>query len=376
LPSNNDAAEFKTTLRSISLSFDFEPPGHRHCDDGSAWLELMNGPSEARSVFNPMASFNTMDMEDTSNRGVGAMNECCGGESSYDTKSPSRIRRRGWLSGLGLRSSSSASALPVASPSLPSPQQQQQRRASAIADDIRNDHNLFFLDDDMPSNSSRRMSTTAGPRCVGGGGSQFCIRESRSATHHPGMPRRSSAKKLESLQREVNFALEFFHQEAENEGSCNDSAEHLRRNMENYPRMEADHRCPDYGSFGDDYDESLPETDATSNSTSVVSNYESGPMSDAINCSAPSAGIRGLSLAHKTKSILSFPLSLLQSYPTMNSFVVVDDTSSTFHNVVADELTRIRRTEEQIYRGVEFNTSIPLRNAMEPFLAAARTFQL
>lgn len=327
-----------------------------------------------------MASIdNTMGMEDRSNRGVGTMNEFYGGESSCDTNSPSRVRRRGWLSGLGLRSSSSASALQVASPSLPSPQQQQQqRRASAIADDIRNDHNLFFLDDDMPSNSSQRMGMTVGSRSDGGGGTHHpSMMESSYATHHHlGMPRRSSAKKLESLQREVDFALEFFHQETENEGDDDGSDEHLRRNMDNDPRMETDHRCPDYGSFGDDYDDSLPETDATSNSTSVVSNYENGPMSDAINCSAPSAGIRGLSMAHKTKSILSLPLSLLQSHPTMNSFVAVDDTSSTFHNVVADELSRLRRSEEQIYRGVEFNTSIPLRNAMEPFLAAARTFQL
>ncbi len=137
-----------------------------------------------------------------------------------------------------------------------------------------------------------------------------------------------------------------------------------------------DHRCHDYGSYGDEYDDSLPETDATSNSTSVGSNsnHRNEPMSDANFCSAPSAGIRGLSMQHRTKSIISLPLSLLQSQSALNALGAEDGASPTFHNVIADELSRIRGTEEQRYRGVEFNTSIPLRSAMEPYLAAARTF--
>ena len=309
-----------------------------------------------------------------------------GGESSCETNnSPRRIRMmggRGWLSGIGIRSSSSLPA--SSSTSSPTLQlQYSQRRASAIADDIRNDHhNLFFRDDESPPPAATypSMSTTVGLNSGGGGTTHYRLRESSSTTDLGfGLPRRSSQEKLEYLQRDVDLALEYFHQETENELDEIDGDEYLthRNRDNNYPRMETtDHRCHDYGSYGDEYDDSLPETDATSNSTSVGSNsnHRNEPMSDANFCSAPSAGIRGLSMQHRTKSIISLPLSLLQSQSALNALGAEDDASPTFHNVVADELSRIRGTEEQRYRGEEFNTSIPLRSAMEPYLAAARTF--
>jgi hypothetical protein len=289
------------------------------------------------------------------------MAQCYGGESCCETKSPSRMRGRGWLSGLGMRSSSGPSLQTTSAQNLsPRP-----RRASAIADDIRNDHNLFFLDDEIIPPASPG-TTTVGPKidhCLGGSSSAI----------NTGLRRRSSLEKMECLQREVDYALEFFHQETENEL---DGDEYFKQYTDKYPPTYTDHRCHEYGGYGDEYDESLPETDATSNSTSVATNHDNAPMSDANISSALSAGPRGLSIQHKTKSILSLPLSLIQSQPALNSFGTEDDTLSVFHNVVADELSRIRGTVEQKYRGAEFNTSIPLRSAMEPFLAAARACRL
>ncbi len=106
-------------------------------------------------------------------------------ESCSESKSPSRMRGRGWLSGLGIRSSFGPSLQMTSAP------HQSPRRASTVADDIQNDHNLFFLDDEILPRTSPRMITTVG------------LRGSSSLTN-TGLSRYSSLKKMELLQQEVD----------------------------------------------------------------------------------------------------------------------------------------------------------------------------
>lgn len=88
---------------------------------------------------------------------------------------------------------------------------------------------------------------------------------------------------------------------------------------------------------------------------------------------APTAS-EGLSLKHKTKSILTLPLMLLPSRVTTDCSEAEDDASIKFEDIISHELKKACITDEQgkNNNSVDFISNSSLRNAMEPFLAVAR----
>jgi len=292
-----------------------------------------------------------------------------------------------WLGGLGSGSGSPAVGSPivVGSPS---------RRQSAIADDIRNDRGLFFADDQPPPplslppsacvHQKKTMMASSSLHGRGHGGDPVMDpqgRQSQSSmtTVVKGLSRRhSSQQKMDDLQRQVDLALEFFSQETENELDDFDGDDYLTNNR--HVKLS---RVDKVARFHDD--ESFPGT-ATTMATSVFTDDSNDCFSDVhtkllsySEQSSPmevldpqTAGAAGLSLKHKTKSIISFPLSLLPSQTKMNCSAEEKDARS-FENVMAEELDRMSIAEGRTGGcGVDFNSSPSLRGAMEPFLAVAR----
>jgi len=195
---------------------------------------------------------------------------------------------------------------------------------------------------------------------------------------------------MKNLQRDVDRALEYFSQETENELDGDyDGDDYLNCHTEKYqPVGKGKARCGRTVS-SDECDGSSPGTAATSMATSVftdddnefqfdgfskLSSFSAEPQASRMASGTPSSP-GGLSLKHKTKSILQLPLSLLQSQTAMNCSAEEEDASvnSKWENVVAVELDKISLTEEQIkIRNLDFDANRLLRNAMEPFLAVAR----
>ena len=358
----------------------------------------------------------------------------------------------GWLSGLGLHSGSSnsirsparssrrTSGLSISSP--------RQRAATAIANDIRNDRELFFADDEPISLPLANNTTVAA--CQMGHmmlSSGYNAQHNDSPYSHPIEPRRqhttnsrrrssvmssrSSQQKLDNLQREVDMALEFFHQETEAELDEDfDGDDYLinRHTVTNEKKfsyqpvggktetLHCDTRRSCCGSGSDDCcdgEDSFPGTAATSMATSVTTyadsdnvefddcqfnKYLSLPEQASSPCgstttrqnslsSEPStpkisgSSATGLSLKkHKTKSIIQLPLSLIPSQTAMNCtfddtddmmMMDVDDESIKFENVIANVIAEELSVDERRHRSVDFNKG-SIRNALEPFLAVAR----
>lgn len=367
-----------------------------------------------------------------------------GVDNSNNTK---RMGEGGWLSGLGLNSGSSNSirssprSRRTSGLSISSPRQQ---RAIGIANDIRNDRELFFADDEPislpPANTT--AACHMGHMMLSSGYNT----QHNSPYHRPIEPRhqhttnsrrrssvmssRSSQQKLEILQREVDMALEFFHQETEAEldevfdgddylmnrhtASTNEKFSYQPVGGKKEPlHCDARRSC---GSGSDeccDGDDSFPGTVATSMATSVTTYADSenvefddcqfnkylslpeqasspnGSSSTRQNSSSsePStpkisgSSTTGLSLKkHKTKSIIQLPLSLIPSQTAMNctfddtdemTMMDVDDESIKFEDVIANVIAEELSLDERRHRSVDFNKG-SIRNALEPFLTVAR----
>ena len=187
--------------------------------------------------------------------------------------------------------------------------------------------------------------------------------------------RLASQQKMDDLQREVDLALEFFHQETDNELDHPDGDEYLEDHTGRYQGVK---KGKIYGRGREESGDSFPGTARTSVATSMatsmatsVNNYDNEfddcqfvrLLSEPETESPITSG--GLSMKHKTKSILSLPLSLLTSQAAMDcSEDEDDDVSMKCETLVAKDFRK---------NGVvDFNSSRSLRDAMEPFLAVAR----
>lgn len=291
----------------------------------------------------------------------------------------------GWLSGLGL------SRLVDSPGSLSRRGSVLSQRNAAIADDIRNDQELFFADDEpqllsLPPSPSHHHDMVI---CDGQTNCHPIESQRHSETTSSvgfGLPRHSSQQKMQNLQRKVDRALEYFSQETENEldGDYDGDDYLLTRHghAEKYQPV-GKVRCR-----GRQRLSSCDDTAATSMATSSVltdhdSEFQSGGFSKLLSLSEQSSSMSvepqaprmasgtpasagGLSLKHKTKSIIQLPLSLLQSRTAMDCSAEEEDASVKFENVIAEELNKIPNQH------LDFNSSRSLRNAIEPFLAVAR----
>ena len=369
--------------------------------------------------------------------------------NGVDNSNNSKRVGGGWLSGLGLHSGSSnsmrshvRSSRRTSGISISSPRQ---RAAAAIANDIRNDRELFFADDE-PMISLPPSQTT--PACQMGHmmlSSGYNNAQHNSQPRHPIEPRhqqhttnssrrssvmssRSSQQKLENLQREVDMALEFFHQETEAELDEDFDGDDYLLNRHTATNNEKKFSYQPVGGkkeplHGDtrrscgsgsdeccDGEDSFPGTAATSMATSVTTYADSdnvefddcqfnkylslpedtssspcGSTTTTRQSSEPStpkisgSSATGLSLKkHKTKSIIQLPLSLIPSQTAMNctfddtdDIMDVDDESIKFENVIANVIAEEVSVDERRHRSVDFNKG-NIRNALEPFLAVAR----
>eukprot|EP00585_Thalassiosira_rotula_P005314 CAMPEP_0196134658 /NCGR_PEP_ID=MMETSP0910-20130528/3502_1 /TAXON_ID=49265 /ORGANISM="Thalassiosira rotula, Strain GSO102" /LENGTH=684 /DNA_ID=CAMNT_0041394633 /DNA_START=184 /DNA_END=2238 /DNA_ORIENTATION=+ len=283
---------------------------------------------------------------------------------------------------------------------------------SAIADEIRNDQGLFFADDGpppmslSPSVDQDKMTMTCHHELEGYNRRPIVESPSSSSLrrHRISSPwssknnlrnsrRHSSQQKMDDLQREVDMALEFFSQETENELDHFDGDDYLNNRHEELQRVDKVTRFCNVG--GDGECDSLPGTAATSMATSVFTDDSNDCFSDVhtklltfseqhqqssspkdVMSEPQASGMSGddaasLSLKKKTKSILSFPSSLLPSQTKMNCSVEEDEAeaSHTFENAMGEELHKMSIAENC---SVDFNSSSSLRSAMEPFLAVAR----
>jgi len=244
-----------------------------------------------------------------------------------------------------------------------------------IADDIRSDNELMFADDiDQPPEMSLP------PSAAGSGTPVNHLHE--PPLHQLGSSsvpasRRTSQAAIADLQREVDMALEFFSQEAA-EASDDD---YMTNEVQYQPIRKGDGVRFNM-SGGGDCDDSYPSTAATSLSPSDdFDNDTDYGHSQPVLSQPPSTPVRvggGLTLKHKTKSLLSLPLSFLPSQTTVNTCVDEEECSSAFtkfDNVVCEELQLLGITPEQHSERsfvVDFESNHSLRNAMEPFLCVAR----
>jgi hypothetical protein len=238
-----------------------------------------------------------------------------------------------------------------------------------IADDIRSDNELMFEDDAegmlLPPSSA-----------MGGDVSSRTTPAAMSSAPSSSKPasRRSSQRAIEDLQREVDMALEFFSQEAVDDFSEDD-------HMTNEDGFQPIHKEGDgMSGGGGECNHSYTSTAATSLSPSDDYGDDTGYHSQQTT-STPivMGGSGGLSLKHKTKSLLSLPLSLLPSQTKMNC-VDEDDfstASAKFDQVICEELQLLGITPDQHSERtycVDFESNHSLRNAMEPFLCVAREY--
>lgn len=243
---------------------------------------------------------------------------------------------------------------------------------SNISDDIRklfaDDCDLFFADPPSPLTDIVQSSASASQLTK----ERMNLSRSKSGVD---ITRRASQQKMEDLQREVDLALEFFHQETDNELDHPDGDEYLEDHTGRYQGVK---KGKIYGRGREESGDSFPGTARTSVATSMatsmatsVNNYDNEfddcqfvrLLSEPETESPITSG--GLSMKHKTKSILSLPLSLLTSQAAMDcSEDEDDDVSMKCETLVAKDFRK---------NGVvDFNSSRSLRDAMEPFLAVAR----
>lgn len=247
-----------------------------------------------------------------------------------------------------------------------------------IVDDIRNDNELMFADD---LNLSQAPEVT--PHQPAAEAAKTLLNQPPSHRHGgngsvPTSRRCSQKEAIADLQREVDMALEFFSQEAD---ICSDD-DYMSNEVQYLPiHKDGGVRFNVSGGSGD-CDDSYPSTAATSLSPSDdfdndTDNGQSQPIPSQYP-STPTPVKVGLSLKHRTKSLISLPLSLLPSETTVNTTVNCAeemDYTNNFDNVVCEELQLLGITPEQHAErsfAVDFESNHSLRNAMEPFLRVAR----
>lgn len=268
------------------------------------------------------------------------------------------------------------------------PRSRRSSRKSDVLDDIKNDQDLFFGDDRLDESSpddidllssaaaSSINSMTLYPtlshkqqtRILSAVGSAVSSRRSSFA----GASRLISKVSMENLQRQVDMALEFFTQENSDDDDELLENDHSRRVSFQFSGKTTIR-------FNSEESDSYPGTASTSLATSCDFDFSDCPSAKVVDSieqhvdqSAHGSGAGGgLSLKHRTKSILSLPLSLLPSKPLMN-FLQQEDDAVKFDCVISDELALIGISEEQLNDRnycIDFNA---IRRAMEPFLASAR----
>lgn len=270
--------------------------------------------------------------------------ECC-------VESP---RRRSWL-GFGIESTPNA-----ATPS--------------IADDIRSN---FADDDDLfpsPSvtlksshTSSRQLMETSRSLSRSASGVDIALR------------RRASQHRLRDLQREVDEALEFFHQETENELDSNsDGDEYLNghdkfQQQEHNSNLGRQHRIISRGSESDGSRNTSPSL-ATSMATSDDANYYDEfdgrqPTKFSLETETSNASTMIFdefsSMKNKTRSFVSLPLSLLTSEAMTCSDDEDEDAVETSKNMSFN-------MDLDFGSNMDLDFGRSLRSAMEPFLTVAR----
>lgn len=232
-----------------------------------------------------------------------------------------------------------------------------------IADDIFEDDAEGVL---LPPSSAMGGDASASSRTTP------AAMSSASSSSKPAS-RRSSQRAIEDLQREVDMALEFFSHEAVDDFSGDDY-------MTNEEGFQPIHKGDGVSGAGGECNHSYTSTAATSLSPSDDYGDDTDYHSQQTT-STPIVvgGGGGLSLKHKTKSLLSLPLSLLPSQTKMNC-VEEDDISTAsakFDHVICEELQLLGITPDQHSERtycVDFESNHSLRNAMEPFLCVAREY--
>mmetsp|Transcript_28652 Transcript_28652/g.44279 ORF Transcript_28652/g.44279 Transcript_28652/m.44279 type:complete len:619 (+) Transcript_28652:61-1917(+) len=240
-----------------------------------------------------------------------------------------------------------------------------------IVDDIRNDNELMFADDmDQPPEMTlpRSAAESGTPE------SHLQPPSHRRGSNNVPASRRTSQEAIADLQREVDMALEFFSQEAD--GSSDD--DYMANEVQYLPI----HKGGGVRfNMSGDCDDSYPSTAATSLSPSDdFDNDTDNGQGQLISSQFPTTPVTvggGLSLKHKTKSLISLPLSLLPSRTTVNCAEEEDYSTAVanFDNVICEELQLLGVTPEQHSErsfAVDFESNHSLRNAMEPFLCVAR----
>ena len=254
-------------------------------------------------------------------------------------------RRRPWL-GFGIESTPNA-----ATPS--------------IADDIR--MNFAYDEDLFPSpsvplesshTSSHQLTDTSQTLSRSASGVDIALR------------RRASQHRLRDLQREVDEALEFFHQETENELDSNSDGDeylngHDKFQKQEHNNMGRQHRIISGGSECDGSGNTSPSI-ATSMTTSLATlddaNYYDefdGRQSTkfSLETETSNASTMIFDEEHTTRSFVSLPLSLLTSEAMTCSEDEDDDFVETSKNTSFN---------------MDLDSGKSLRSAMEPFLALAR----
>lgn len=218
-----------------------------------------------------------------------------------------------------------------------------------ILDDIRNDGELLFGDDSIEESEEISLPPSLGS-------SQISRLPSFTS-------RRSSLIPMENLQREVDLALEMFTREN------SDDEDELLENRHNSSSGFSIEKVSGIR-FESEESGSYPGTASTSLATSCDYELSDCPVNKFEGEERSNNG-DGLSLKHRTKSILSLPLSLLPSKPLMNC-LSEEEPECKFDSAVGEKLACIGVTKEQ-HADRSFKVDFSeIRNEMEPFLASAR----
>jgi hypothetical protein len=181
------------------------------------------------------------------------------------------------------------------------------------------------------------------------------------------LTRRASQHRLRDLQREVDEALEFFHQETENELDSNSDGDEYLNGHDKYQQQEhnnnmgGQHRIISRGSECD-IATSMTTSMATSDDANYYDDFD-GRQLTKFSLETETSNASNMifddlsSMKHKTRSFVSLPPSLL----TSEAMTCSDD-----------EDDDVVETSKNMSNNIDFNSGRSLRSAMEPFLAEAR----
>lgn len=210
-------------------------------------------------------------------------------------------------------------------------------------DDIRNDQELLLGDDPIEPD-----------KCIPPSSPNRLNQSSRLASFN----RRSSLIPMDNLQREVDMALEMFtHENSDDDDELLEN-NHQSFSIEKGPRFESE----ESGSYPGTASTSFTSCDydlSDCGGNKMEADVEQTPR------------IEGLSVKHRTRSLLSLPLSLLPSKPLMNC-LSEEKSDCKFDAVVGEKLASLGITYEQ-HSDRSYTIDFgEIRSEMEPFLASAR----